>query len=233
MTVIATDSTRFSAVVKHEYEPSLALCRDVVTVYDAAATLSVGAVLGAFIASPTGTAAAKAGNTGDGAMGAVTVTSNANLKLGVYKVTITEAVSDAGKFVVVDPEGDVVGSGNVAVAFSQAGIAFTLADGAANFVVGDGFTITVAGTVKYKLVEATATDGTEVSSAILIADSSGNSSDITLTANTDTKVLVLKRGPAIVASAGLQFGASVDTAGELATAYAQLKTLGIIVETAA
>jgi len=47
MPVFATDSTRFSAVVKHEYEPQLSLCRESVVLNDPAAdTYRVGAVLG-------------------------------------------------------------------------------------------------------------------------------------------------------------------------------------------
>lgn len=46
MTVIYTDSTRFSSVVKHEYEPQLSYCREVLVVNDTAQTLKVGAVLG-------------------------------------------------------------------------------------------------------------------------------------------------------------------------------------------
>lgn len=46
MTVLATSSNAFSNVVKHEYEPSVGYCRDVVVVNDAAATFKVGAVLG-------------------------------------------------------------------------------------------------------------------------------------------------------------------------------------------
>lgn len=233
MSVIATDSTRFSAVVKHEYAPEHSFCRDAITVYDAAATLRVGAVLGSFLATPTGIAAAVAGNTGNGAMGAITATAHKALKVGIYRVRITKAAANAGDFAVIDPQGDVVGTGTVAVAYSQAGLAFTLADGATDFVVGDSFTIAVSGTTKYKLVEATATDGTEVASAVLIADSTGVSGDITLAANTDTKVLALTRGPAIVADAALQFGASVDTAAEKAQAYSELKAIGILVDTAA
>lgn len=138
MAVIAQDSTRFSAVVKHEYEPSLSYCREVVTVNEVAAvTYKVGAVLG--------------------------------------KVTATG---------------------------------------------------------KYKLVEATAADGSQNAAAVVIADVLGNSNDMAIPAATDTKVLVLARGPVIVADAPLQFGASVDTAGEKQTAYDQLKALGILVETA-
>lgn len=133
MAVIAQDSTRFSAVVKHEYEAQTGYCRDVVTVNDAAATLRVGAVLG--------------------------------------KVTATG---------------------------------------------------------KYKLVSGDATDGSEIAAAVLIADGLGLSGDIALSANTDTKVLVLSRGPVIVADDALQLGANAD-ADEVA---AQLKALGILVEAA-
>jgi hypothetical protein len=46
MTVIATDSTRFSAVVKSEFEPASGYCRDKIVLNDTAQTLPVGAVLG-------------------------------------------------------------------------------------------------------------------------------------------------------------------------------------------
>lgn len=47
MPLIATDTQRFSNVVKYELEPSIGLCREVVTVNEAAAkTYTVGTVLG-------------------------------------------------------------------------------------------------------------------------------------------------------------------------------------------
>ena len=58
MSVIATEGKRLSDVVKYEMMPELGYCRDVVTVYDSAATWNVGAVLGKYIASPTGIAGA-------------------------------------------------------------------------------------------------------------------------------------------------------------------------------
>lgn len=52
MPIIATDKQRFSNVVKHEYEPTLAFCRAVVTVNEAAVTdYTVGTVLGKITAS--------------------------------------------------------------------------------------------------------------------------------------------------------------------------------------
>lgn len=46
MPVIATSSTRFSAVVKHEYAPEFSFCRESIVINDSAQTLRVGAVLG-------------------------------------------------------------------------------------------------------------------------------------------------------------------------------------------
>ena len=49
-------------------------------------------------------------------------------------------------------------------------IAFTLGDGAVDFVAGDGFTITVgAGSGRYVAYSNTATNGSEVAAAILYA----------------------------------------------------------------
>lgn len=138
MSVIATAPKAFSAIVKHEYEPAMGYCRDVVVVNDSAATFKVGTVLG--------------------------------------KVTATG---------------------------------------------------------KYKVVEASAVDGSQVAAAVVIGDAQGNTADFAVAATTDTNVLVLARGPAIVGAANLVFGASVDTGGELTTAYGQLKAVGIVVETQA
>lgn len=136
MAIIATESNRFSNVVKHEYDPATAYCRDVVVVNDAAATFKVGAVLG--------------------------------------KVTATG---------------------------------------------------------KYKLVTVAAIDGSEVASAVVIADANGNSGDVTIPATTDTQVLVLSRGPVIVSKSMLQLGADVDTDAEKLVVYNALKAVGIIAET--
>lgn len=86
----------------------------------------------------------------------------------------------------------------------------------------------VTATGKYKLALSAAVDGSQVPAAVLIADFLGNSGDIVLAANTDTRALVLARGPVIVADFALQLGTGT-TAAAAATA---LKALGILVETA-
>ena len=125
MAVIATDTPRFSNVVKAELFPEIAYCREVVTVNDAAATLKVGTVLG--------------------------------------KVTIGG---------------------------------------------------------KYKVAVETASDGSKVADAVVIQE-------ITVPASTDTKVVVLIKGPAAVSKAGLVLDATYDDATKKGVVYAALEAKGI------
>ena len=164
----------------------------------------------------SGSAAAVAGgaNTGNGTMGSITVSSHA--KVGQYVLRITVASSNAGAFELLNSNGSVVGTGNVASAFVGAGLAFTLADGAADFIVGDTFVITVTGTEKYKILENTASDGSAAFAGIYIGASNGLGIDTSVAATTDTTVLILERGPALVAKEGLTLGASINTAADQA-----------------
>lgn len=98
----------------------------------------------------TATAAALGTNTGNGAMGTITVSAGA--KQGNYVLTIIEPGANVGTFTVEDPDGVQIGDGVVASAFSAGGLAFTLADGATDFVAGDSFTITVTLTANAKFI---------------------------------------------------------------------------------
>lgn len=80
----------------------------------------------------------------------------------------------------------------------------------------------VTATGKYKIMEATAVDGSQTAAAVVIEDK-------TVPITTDTKVLVLVRGPAIVSKTALSFGSTVDTTPEKDAAYASLTALGILV----
>lgn len=145
---------------------------DVVTLAAAAPALKAGTVLGKISATTGASAAKSGGNTGNGAMGAITV--GAGAQAGIYKLRVTKAAANAGDFQVIDPAGDVIGVGTVAVAFNSGGLSFTLADGATDFVVGDGFDITVSGSGQYVAYSNSATDGSDVAVAILkdnVADS--------------------------------------------------------------
>ena len=228
MASLGYESTRYSDVIAHEYAPELAFCRDVVTVYEGSeVTYQIGTVLGKTLVSGSATATAGT-NTGNGTMGTITVSGTA--EIGTYSLRITKAAANAGDFVVVNPSGVVVGNGTVAVAYSSAGLAFTLADGATDFVVGDTFSIAVTGTVKYKRVEATATDGSQKAAAIYVGGVTPQTSynKSTIAATTNTSVVAIVRGNALYKKQGLVFGASVDTQAELDAAYAQLEAKGIL-----
>lgn len=145
---------------------------DVVTLAASAPALKAGTVLGKISATSAASAAKTGGNTGNGTMGAITV--GAGAQAGVYKLRITKAATNAGDFQVIDPAGDVIGLGTVGTAFNSNGLSFTLADGATDFAVGDGFDITVTGSGQYVAYSNSATDGSDVAVAILkdnVADS--------------------------------------------------------------
>ena len=132
MTIIATDTARYSDVVKHEYEPSLAFTRELVVVNDTAKTLTLGMLLG--------------------------------------KVTATG---------------------------------------------------------QYKESVQTAIDGSEAPVAVVVGKDLHNLS-VAVPATTDTKVLAIVRGEAIVRKTGLKPHSSFNDATKLAAAYASLATKEIL-----
>jgi hypothetical protein len=117
------------------------LSRENVTINAGAGQLAAGTLISKLTAANAATVTAKVGNTGNGAFGAVTVGNDAIT--GTYQVAITVAAAGAGTFSVTDPNGNHVGDGQVGAAFAAGGLAFTVADGAADFVVGDAWTIAV------------------------------------------------------------------------------------------
>lgn len=131
MPLIATDTFRLSHVLKHEYEPQLAYCREAVVANEAAAqTYAPGTVLG--------------------------------------RVTAT------GKF---------------------------------------------------RVCVQNASDGSQNPAAIVMEDK-------TVPAATDTRVLVLVRGPAMVSKSGLILHSSFDLLAEQQAAWAAIEALGIRVQDA-
>lgn len=188
----------------------------------AARVLTTGMVLGK-ITKGSATPAAVAGNTGDGTIGTVTV--GAAAKPGVYRLTCIEPATDAGKFLLEDPDGQVVGTVTVAVAFSGGGLGFTVADGGTDFAAGDAFTITVAaGSGKYVQIEDAGTDGSEDAAGILYQNA-------TAPDGVDVQAVAIVRN-AVVSANGIVWPSDFD-ANKKAAAIAQLGALGILVRAAA
>lgn len=128
--------------------------------------------------------AAVVGNTGGGTITAAPVVTPADAKIGVYKAICIAAAAAAGTFLVSDPDGGVVGVATVGVAFSGGGLAFTIADGAPDFAVGDAFTITVSGaTAETSKFEVEDPDGAVLGVATVgTAFSTGSAITFTITA---------------------------------------------------
>lgn len=192
------------------------LSRETLTIPSGTAAFGAGMVLGKTLASGTAVATAFATNTsGGGAMGTITV--GAAAKVGVYTLLIVEPGSNAGTFVLTDPEGLTVGRGAVASAFDAGGLAFTLAD-ATDYVAGDGFHIAVSGTVKYVPYDDALTSGANVARAIALYDCDASGGEKTVAG-----IVRL----AAVKTAALQWHADADAAAKTA-AYTALAKLNII-----
>lgn len=158
----------------------------------------------------TVTVAASAGNTGDGTM-AATPTGVAGVVEGDYQLVIIEPATDAGAFALYRPDGSLVETGTVAVAFSNE-LSFTLQDGATDFAAGDNITITVAAP---KWIERAVTVAAR---GLLYADVDASAADA-------DGVAVVR--DAEVAEAELVHVTGA-TAGQKADAVADLKQAGII-----
>lgn len=142
--------------------------------------LLAGAVLGRITRGATAAAVADAGNTGNGAMGAVTV--GAGSVAGAYRLIIDAPAANAGGFIVEDPGGVEIARGNVGAAFNAGGLAFTLADGSTDFAANDAFTINVAaGSGKYKEYNPGNADGSQVPAGILWDDCDASAADVIAT----------------------------------------------------
>jgi hypothetical protein len=134
-----------------------------------------GAVLGR-VAGAISAPAAGAGNTGNGAF-AATPTPAAGIMDGQYRLVCIEPAANAGVFQLEAPDGRIVGRVTVAVAYAGPHLAFTLNDGAADFIAGDFFTIDVAKGTKYKLAVAAATDGSHRARGVLNEDVDATAAD--------------------------------------------------------
>lgn len=137
---------------------------------------------------------------------------------GAYKVRLT-ATSATALFEVIAPDGDVVGTGNVATAFTSDHVNFTLANGG-TMTLGDYFLIIVAGYTapQAKLWDPTAVDGTQVAWGILLAAAAA--------ASAAQDAVAITRA-AEVSIAKLAWKSTV-TAAQKTEAYRQLAAVGVI-----
>lgn len=157
-------------------------------------TIAEGTILARKAVADAVTASAFTG-TGDGTVTLATVAPGQIIPIvGVYALNCTVALANGGTFELVDPNGAVVASGLVltvgagaATVFEAAGLQFTITDGAADFVVGDTATLTVAADGNLVLFATDGAGGAQIPKAVLTYE-------VVSTGAGDTPVRVLERG---------------------------------------
>lgn len=184
--------------------------------------LVAGTVVG-ILSKLAATAAAKSGgNTGNGVFTIdATNPTRPGAKVGVYAVRCITAAVNGGTFRVEDPDGFVLGDVAVGATFDD-DIKFSIADGASDFIVGDGFDVTVAagtGKVTQYSITANVATGAEVPAGILFDSVDATSAD---------KPCVIFSRYCEVNGNELTWPAGIS-APQIAAATAQLAALGIIV----
>ena len=88
---------------------------------------------------------------------------------------------------------------------------------------------TVTATGKSKIAVETAVDGSKVVTGVVVGDVLGEAHPFNVAATTDTKVLVLVRGPAHLSDAGIKWDATYDNQTKKDTAFATLKAAGVLI----
>lgn len=195
--------------------------REAVTVDASGGALQPGTILGKRTSAGATAAvvvgASAGGGTGDGTLTLAADPVLADGQVGVYTVTFISEASDSGGFIVRDPNGVDVGEGVIGTLFANQ-ISFTIADGAADFDIGDQFSITVAaGDGDYVQYDPTATNGAEDPAGIL---------GYTIGAEEAVRTCIVR--DAEVVKSELIYHSGADAAAKL-VADAGLAALGIIV----
>jgi hypothetical protein len=186
--------------------------------------LGAGTVLGAITIGAVTAAAKGGGNTGNGTCTPdATTPALAKAQVGIYTARCIVAGTNSATFRVTDPNGNVLGDANfsgsgASLAFANQ-IKFAITDGGTDFIVGDGFDITVAaGSGKVTQLAPAALDGSQNAVGILFYPTDARSGD---------KPAVITSRLTEVISSEITWPAGI-TAPQQAVATAQLAALAIL-----
>lgn len=210
-------------ILKYEAGEQALYARDKITLISGQ-NLVAGAVLGKVSIGAATSAAKSGGNTGNGTLVVDASTPVlVNAMTGVYAVRAITAGTNSATFRVTGPTGLVLGD----VSFSGSGasgtfadrIKFAVTDGSTDFVVGDGFDVTVAaGSSKWTQLSLTATDGSQLAAGVLLVATNATAGDTVTVAAARNCIVPDNR---IVWPGGI-------TAPQKTAAIEQLAVLGII-----
>ncbi len=190
---------------------------------NSSALFDIGTVLGKVTRGAIAAGTVAFAGTGNGVLTKASPAYSAAAQAGNYLVEFDEAVTNSGQFLVYRPDGSLDGRGVVGAAYDGQ-VKFTIADGSADFLAGDQFTIPVtvaAGSLKYVAHDEAATDGSQVAAAVVARY-------VSVDASVDTKAAIAVRGPLVLLGDGLIWKTGIS-AGGLAAALAALAAAGIVV----
>ncbi len=218
---LLTEPTKISDVLLYEKGEEFNFVRDAIVMVSGTAAAVVGQLLGKITLA--GATQTHAGNTGNGVMTLdVTTPVLAFAAAGVYSVVCTAAATNSGTFRVTDPRGRVLGDVAVAATFADQ-IKFAIADGSADFIVGDTFLVTVAaGSGKYAKLTPAALDGSQNCAGVLLSATDASAAD--------ANGIAVVRGPAILKTGGITYTSGMTTP-QKAQALTDLVALGITTRT--
>lgn len=199
--------------------------RDNVKIPSGTGILLPGTVIGKLTGSPgspiVGSVVIGNGNTGNGILTKGTPAFLVGVQAGKYRVVCKTAAANGGVFDVFDPNNVDLGDYTVGAAAFGVQIAFTIADGTQDFIVGDYFELNVGLTGgSYLPSEVGPSDGSEVAAGILIYGVDATSKDV--------MVAAIVRD-AEVNQHCINWAASADTLAERGAKIAALAASGIIV----
>ena len=162
-------------------------------------------------------------NTGDGEATLADPALGQLAEAGIYRLACITAGAD-GIFQVLSPKGYVLPNLTVGEAYEGDHLNLTIADGAADFDVGDAFAIEVSGDGKVVGLDPTAVDGTAQAIGIVAYD-------VTAPDGADAEVTAILRD-AVLADRPIVWPAGITEAQKKA-AIAGLEARGILVRKAA
>ncbi|WP_051949248.1 head decoration protein [Methylosinus sp. PW1] len=208
---LISDLVKWEEELAYSREEAALLANNAVIIGTPLGKVSIGA---ASVAAKTG------GNTGNGVFsldGTTPIIVSA--EVGVYAVRCIAAASNSGTFRVFDPKGRALGDVVVGSTFANQ-IKFAIADGATDFIVGDGFDVTIAaGSGKIKILDPAALDGS--------AKCEGFSAIVRDPGNADGRIVYIKR-TAILADSGIVWPVGFTDA-QKAQALADVEPRGVVV----
>jgi len=207
-------------------EPDDNAGRDTIVIESGSGIVYAGTVCGKRTTGGATSATKGGGNTGNGTFVLdATTPVRAGAKPGVYTLRIITAVANGGVSRLTDPDGFVLGdytippgAGNSVTVDND--IKGVLTDGATDFIVGDGFDVTVAaGSTKWAPSPDTGVTGAETGAALPIYTVDATSADV--------KVAALTSGPSQVNQHMLRYHTSVNDDTKKSAKWAQLARAGI------